>query len=131
MQVLCIANRGAALSASYPALGNTPRSEFHVQIGREYKVFAVAIYIGATLLLLADDDHLPNWYPLDLFSISQAQIPSDWFATAYRGNEGGLQFLLGYERLVSDESHYDALLERDPEALKLFWSTVGEGNSVG
>jgi hypothetical protein len=124
MRVLCTSNRGLALSAKYLALGNTPRSEFHVQIGQEYVVFAVAIYSGVTMLLLEDDDHLPNWYPLDLFTISQARIPSDWFSIAYPGTENGLQFLVGYERLVSDESHYDALLEREPEALGFFLHTV-------
>jgi hypothetical protein len=87
-------------------------------------VFAIAIYSGATLFLLADDDNLPNWYPADLFSISAMRIPPDWFATAYAGNESGLQLLLGYERLISDESHYDALLERDPEAIRYFWQIV-------
>jgi hypothetical protein len=124
MRVLCNSNMGSVLSANYLAIGNTPQSIFHVQVGREYSVFAIAVYRGAALLLLADENNLPNWYPLDLFSISEASIPSNWFSAIYQGNENGVQLLLGYEDLISDESHYNALLERDPRALEIFRAKV-------
>jgi hypothetical protein len=122
MRVLCNSNEGSALSAKYLGIGNTPESVFHVQVGTAYSVFAIAVYRGATLLLLSDDDGLPNWYPVDLFSIKDNKIPADWLIAVYSGNDEGLQFLMGYERLVSEDSHYEALLERDPAALSFFRS---------
>lgn len=119
MRVTCNANTGKALTTKH-LIGNTPDSIFHVSIGREYSVFAIAVYGGATLLLLSDDDDLPNWYAVDLFSISDARVPQDWHCAAYPGSGDSLQFLLGYERLVSDESHYDGLLERSPADIAAF-----------
>lgn len=98
----------------------TKRSAFHVVVGREYFVFALAVYRGVLLLLLSDEDHLPNWHPIDLFSISDGRLPQDWYSAAYPGNDDGLQFLIGYERLIMDASHYDALLERDASAMQAF-----------
>lgn len=120
MKVKCRANSGKALTPKYLALGDTPQTVFHVAIEKEYKVFAVAVYRGVVLLLLSDEDELPNWYPVDLFSMSHGRIPEEWFSAMYPGNDDGLQFLMGYPRIVSDESHYDALLERDPSAIEAF-----------
>jgi hypothetical protein len=119
MRVRCTANTGKVLTSKYLS-GNTKQSVFHVTVEKEYLVFAIAVYRGATLLLLSDDNGLPNWYPIDLFTISDAKIPPDWFSAIYAHNEGALQFLQGYERIVKDESHYDALLERSEEALVVF-----------
>ncbi len=119
MRVICSANTGKALTTKN-LIGNTAESVFHVAIGKEYSVFAAAVYRGATLLLLCDENGLPNWYPVDLFSISDARVPQNWYSATYPRNEHGLQFLLGYEQIVTDESHYDALLERSPEAIETF-----------
>lgn len=119
MRVSCSANTGKALAPRY-LVGNTPESVFHVTVGRDYEVFAIAVYRGAPLLLLSDDNGLPNWYPVDLFSISDPRVSVDWLAASYPDNATGLQFLLGYGQLISDESHYDALLERSPEAMEVF-----------
>jgi hypothetical protein len=128
MRVTCNANTGKALTTKY-LVGNTPESIFHVTIGREYAVFSVAVYRGATMLLLSDDSNLPNWYPVDLFSISDARVPQDWLSAAYAGTGDHLQFLIGYERIVSDESHYDGLLERIPVDLEAFRMEKAKGES--
>jgi hypothetical protein len=120
MTVTCIANTGKVLSPKYLEIGNTPDSVFHIAIKEHYQVFAIACYKGAVLLLLSDDANLPNWYPIDLFSVEDGQLPSDWHCATYRNNDDGLQFLIGYQRLISDESHYDALLERETEAVEYF-----------
>ena len=119
MRVTCNANTGKALTTKY-LIGNTPESIFHVAIGREYTVFAIAVYRGATMLLLSDENDLPNWYPIDLFSVSDARVPQDWYSATYPGSGDALQCLLGYQRIVSDESHYDGLLERSPTDLDVF-----------
>jgi hypothetical protein len=123
MRVTCNANTGQALTKKY-LIGNTVESIFHVSIGKEYRVFAIAVYRGATLLLLSDEDNLPNWYPMDLFSISDSRLPHDWYGAAYPSNDDGLQFLLGYKQIAFDEEHYDALLEREPHALRTFFQEV-------
>jgi hypothetical protein len=120
VKVVCLANSGEALTSKYLAIGNSVNAEFNVIVGREYIVFAIAVYQGVTLFLLNDNNGHPNWYPVDLFSISDARVPEDWFGASYSTRDSNLQFLLGYQRMIDDESHYDALLERSPAALEWF-----------
>ncbi|QOK94357.1 hypothetical protein HF908_23540 (plasmid) [Ralstonia pseudosolanacearum] len=103
------------------SLGYTPQSSFTVSVGREYRVFAMALWQGVMLLLLADDHHLPNWFPMCLFSVSDSRLPDEWSFCSTESNEGELQALWGYEQLIADTTHYDGLLEREPEALRYFY----------
>jgi hypothetical protein len=128
MRVTCNANTGKALTTK-ALIGYTPDSIFHVAIGQEYPVFGVAVYRGATLLLLSDDNDLPNWYPVDLFTISEAKVSKDWYSASYQGSGEALQFLMGYERLVTDEGHYDGILERFPADLEVFRMATGKTKS--
>ena len=87
MIVTCIANIGAALSAKYLAEGNTESSIFDVAIGREYPVFAMALWKDQILLLLSDELSFPNWYPIELFSVKDPRLPADWVFGAYRTHD--------------------------------------------
>jgi len=120
MRVKCLANRGIALLPGN-LHGNTTESIFHVVVGKEYLVFAMAIWMTHVSVLLSDENHLPNWYPLELFSVADPRLPNDWLFAEDLRNEYGLQAVWGYERLVQEPSHYDALLERIPEELKYFY----------
>jgi len=120
MKVVCTANSGKALQTKY-LVGYSPETVFHLTLGAEYIVFAFSVYRGSPMLLLAEDrTSLPNWYPVDLFSISDARVPQGWLSASYTASGEALQFLMGYERIVSDESHYDGLLERIPADLEAF-----------
>jgi len=121
MTVICNSNSGKTLASRYLARGYTAQSEFGISIDREYAVFGTALWQSLLLFLISDDNSLPNWYPADLFSIKDGKLGSDWFFNAYAGNEDGLQAIWGYDALVHDDTHYDALLERNPEAMKVFY----------
>ena len=73
------------------------------------------------LLLLMDEYQLPNWFPADLFSIDEPHLPENWSFKMCINAEHGLQAVWGYEELIFDEAHHDDLLERDPEALRVFY----------
>lgn len=121
MRVTCISDSGQSLSDQFLRLGYTVKSAFSVSVGKEYEVFAMSLWSGAILLLLADEHHLPNWFPLELFSLIDPGLPADWSFWPNLANKNGLQALWGYERLITDASHYDGLVERDPEALRHFY----------
>jgi hypothetical protein len=127
MRITCMANLGESLPDSYLAIGYTKESIFHVKIASEYLVYGIAVYRGIVLFLLLDDVNLPNWYPADLFSIADPKIPANWLSAVYPRNMEGLNFLIGYKALIADDLHYDALLERAPEALKIFHEEVVGG----
>lgn len=122
MQVICNYNSGQTFPARLLNLGYTTQSAFTVSVGKEYQVFAMALWRGVVLMLLADDSHFPNWFPIDLFSMSDSRLPENWSFLSAESNESGLQALWGYERLITDDSHYDGLLEREPEALRHFYA---------
>jgi hypothetical protein len=121
MRVTCKDNSGQSLSSQLYRLGYTGQSTFSVLVGKEYEAFGMSLWRGALLLLLADEHHLPNWFPLELFSLSDRRLPKDWAFSPSLNNEEGLQALWGYGRLITDMAHYDGLMERDPEALRYFY----------
>lgn len=79
----------------------------------------MSLYAGALMVLIRDDTRLPNWYPIQLFEVAEPVLPNNWLFANF-GNSEHLQAIWGYEELIRDESHYDALLERDPDALRIF-----------
>lgn len=121
MRARCLSNDGRSLSENYKNLdGYTAESIFDVAIGKEYQVFAMSLWSGAILILLADENHLPSWFPIELFLIIDSRLPNNW-AFASTPASSYLQGLWGYELIINDPSHYDGLLERNPEALRSFY----------
>lgn len=121
MRVICNSNSGQSLPSRMLSSGHTLQSSFTVSIGREYHVFAMALWQGVILLLLADDHHLPNWFPMCLFSANDPRLPDEWSFWSAESDEEGLQALWGYKQLIANATHYDGLLEREPEALRYFY----------
>jgi hypothetical protein len=120
MQVRCNANRGRDLPRKYLSLGYTEHSVFNVNVGSVYTVFGMSIWKDALHVLLSDDNGLPNWHPIELFTVLDGRVPDDWLFCAYGDNDSDLKALWGYADLVRNDGHYDALLEREGEALSLF-----------
>lgn len=121
MRVICNSDSGRSLSKGLLALGYTPQSNFTVSIGREYRVYAMSLWQGVIFVLLKDDTGLPNWFPIPLFTVTDSRLPENWLFSSHNGDESRLRALWGYDKLVTDVAHYDLLIERDPEALKIFY----------
>ncbi|MEV5576073.1 hypothetical protein AB0L06_39085 [Spirillospora sp. NPDC052269] len=120
MKVVCIRGRAivTVISAAY-----NPMAVADVTIGSSYPVAAISIYSGMVMVLIRDDAQLPCWYPMEMFDVVDPHLPSDWLFANYSDSEF-LQAIWGYEELVMDESHYDALLEREDGALVIFNARV-------
>lgn len=91
----------------------------HLTLATRYRACAMSVYAGSIMILVRDDTDLPNWYPVQLFTIDNPDLPSGWRFASY-GESGHLRAIWGYAELVDDESHYDALLERHADALAVF-----------
>jgi hypothetical protein len=122
MQVMCNANHATALPPKYFVAfgGNSHESIFHVSVGTEYLVFGMAAYNGVIVFLVLDDTHKPNWYPIEFFSVTDPKLPADWLFSRNVANEHGIDAIWGYKNLITDPKHYEDLIEREPEALKIF-----------
>lgn len=122
MRILCVENNGSSLSQSWNSIGYSSKSEFHLSVGKEYAVHGMAIWRDHLLVLLCDDVSLPNWYPIKIFYVSDGRMPSGWKFTCSRRQEDSLlQALWGYDELITVKGHYDGLLERDANALRIFF----------
>lgn len=120
MRVICEKKVARMSAPSRPLAPYEADSEFDITVSKEYVALGVSVWEGIVLLLLADDYDLPNWHPLEMFSVSDPKLSNNWFFSGTAASEQGVQAICGYRELVFDQSHYTALLERDPVALDTF-----------
>lgn len=116
MRVVCKTNRGCDVPKkiiSIMVYENTVCSE--LKIGNEYTVYAISLYKGALHYMIED---LPSWYPAEFFQVTDRLIYNEWYFEFY-GDVNGLNALWGYKELL-DLTHYEALLEIEPEAQEIF-----------
>jgi hypothetical protein len=102
---------------------------FALTVDRKYVVVGMGIWETVLQVLTKDDNGLPAWCPAALFDIDDQAMPPSWrFALRSGAHCSGTDLWTrwvahwGYEQLVSDERHSDALMERDAEALVIFES---------
>jgi hypothetical protein len=72
------------------------------------------------VLLISDDTGQPNWYPASQFKVENPHLPPDWTYDIMRRDARGLRAIWAYHQMVENKSHNDALIARDPEALRVF-----------
>lgn len=123
MIATCVINNVQSLPPN--PLAYNQSAVIHLSVDTEYAVCAMSIYAGALMVLVSDDTGLPNWYPVQLFRVIDSRIPGDWRFASY-GESRHLQALWGYDEMIEDEQHYDAILSRDPDALEEFFSRSGQ-----
>lgn len=104
---------------------------YPVTPGKLYPVIGLGIWETVLHALIEDDDGLANWCPIGLFDIGPQTLPSEWsFALADGVSASGRQLWTrwvarwGYDELVKDVDHSDALMNRDPEAIRIFQREV-------
>ena len=127
MQVRCIGNMGVDLGSSPSRYFHTDRTRFHVSLGSLYLVLGMGIWETVLMVLVRNDSGLPSWLPIGLFEMVNFAFPGDWeFALvdgiAASGGDATNRWVAmwGYPELVRDRGHSDALLTRDPTALRTF-----------
>lgn len=127
MQVKCIANLGKNLSPKTIQSGQLVTTEYNLDIGQEYTVYGILVWGGSLRYLIVVLDDLPGWYPAELLEVVDHLLPLEWYYN-FRGYEdNSLYAIWGYKEMVFDtDKHYDALIEREPEALEIFFKRKKE-----
>lgn len=118
MNVVCIANTGAALSEKNLSGGNSRESVFDLVIGQSYTVYGMCIWQDSLHYLLVGASNYPSWYPAELFEISNSLLPLEWYFN-YVGTTWTTA-IWGYKELVTNDSHEEDLMERKAHALEIF-----------
>ena len=131
MRVLCKANSGQALSAEYFEIGYTSSTEFDLEQGKEYIVYAIILTKGLLSYLIVGEASLPGWYPARLFGLTRKDLPNDWFFEYLSEEEGFVvDALWGYEELVHKEDHFDGLSNMNKPDIEVFLQRKKEIDNV-
>jgi hypothetical protein len=125
VKLVCTGGTGADLPEDVlESSGNTRFSRFNVTVGEEYNVWAMALWTYGVGVLIVDDTGRPNWKLIDLFTVVDGQLPTNWKFAVTKGQEPVLA-LWGYPTLVGDPDHHRMLIERKISALNAFLSQTG------
>jgi hypothetical protein len=134
----CIHNNAVGLGGPGRAAFYGEGTTFELELNKLYPIVGLGLFETVLLALVCDETGKPNWLPIGLFEIENAALPTDWeFAlidgAAASGGDSANRWVAqwGYAELVRDVRHSDALIERDPGALKVFYDelkrrTIGE-----
>lgn len=122
MRVKCIANTGSALSSATRETGYFDTTEFQLAIGAVYTVYGISLWQGVLHYLTMDKyETLPFWHPAELFRVDDSSLPLEWHCQFFGADpELALHAIWGYKELVTEEDHYDDLMEREEEAIRIF-----------
>lgn len=127
----CRYNTGSELL--HPARGHfySERTKFALTPGQDYRVAGLGIFETILLALVCDDTGKPNWLPVGLFDLEDMEVADSWhFAVrngllAAGGDPTGQWIAMwGYKELVFDPRHSEALIDREPEALAVFYRVM-------
>ena len=121
MIATCIGNYGRHLPATVlSSSGNTERSNFHLTIGRQYTVYAMALWKSGLGYLVVDDNEDPRWREVELFDLIDSRIPVGWEFVQVDEELSQVLALWGYPILIRDPNYYDDLAEGKPQAMAEF-----------
>jgi hypothetical protein len=119
-----VGNRGADLpTEARELMPYHDETNFRVTPGQNYEVYAMAWWPRGIIILILDDLVRPHWYPIYLFKVSNSSLPACWhFGTVGDPAPRALEpmALWGYEALISDRNHHEALVYSKKDALRTF-----------
>lgn len=127
MLAVCVDNSPAALADHQRGRFTEVNDPYPLTPGKKYPLIGLGIWETILYALVEDDHGLPMWCPIGLFEIGPQTLPAHWSFTLAEGiRASGRQLWTrwvarwGYDELVRDEGHSDGLMNRDPQALRIF-----------
>ena len=125
MKVKCIHDTGKFLSKKFIDMGWTRESRMDLQINATYTVYGICYCKNVFKYLIAEQNIDPFWLPDEIFEIVDHKISILWFFDKF-GDDYGIEALWGYNELISNEDHYDNLINRKKEDLDIFYKRKRE-----
>jgi hypothetical protein len=116
MIVKCLAASGGQRVAPAYGLTYVRPPEFRLTRGREYEVYALALFEQGPAFLVRNDDCYPEWYAAGVFEVLGGEVPGGWRA----GRGDGYELVLGYPELAASEAGMAELVELRWDALRDF-----------
>ena len=100
-----------------------------IEVGKEYRVMGLMITRYSNCLhYLVDDDDRTWWCPYMLFEISDNSLPNNWYIMLIDKSEPFIDVfcLSGFYELCNDDEYYDALTERESQAMETYFKRKRE-----
>ena len=122
MKVTCLYNTGDYLTKATEEI-------FNLVIKKEYIVYGICkLQSGElTYLILGERENMPSWYPAELFKISDALQPLEWYCADHRHVKNTyIDYIWGYKELALDNTHALGLIERENKDMELFLKRKAE-----
>lgn len=118
MKVICNFNDPLNLPFEYPN-----DFDYGLEIGKEYIVMGIVLYKNSNnMYYLVDSNGRPNWFPYQIFKISENSLPEDWFINVqYKKENSDIYSIWGFSELCNNEEYYDLLMDRDKSALNIYF----------
>ncbi len=101
---------------------------YGLELGKEYTVMGILMYRDTNCLYyLIDVNGNPNWFPYLLFNISNNYLSCEWFIKVNgRTKDNHIHTIWGFYELCYNDSFYDQLLDREEEAMQIYFRRKGE-----
>lgn len=96
---------------------------YGLEINREYVVMGMVIYKNSPCIYyLIDVNGTPDWFPSVLFKISDNTLPFNWCFGFYAEIvDVNIYAIWGFQELCTDDSFYDKLMDRDKDAIQVYF----------
>ena len=119
MKILCHSNNPNKVSSDVP--------DFNFGLIKKKEYFVIGLLLtNNQFWFLIDENSKPNFYPLQLFTITDILIPPNWNFKVYDECDGVYPFnksaIWGYKELCVDLNHYEEIINRIPKALNLYFN---------
>ena len=89
--------------------------------GKNYDIYAVALFEAVLFGQLIDDLGNPSWWPFWLFDVTDPSIPREWICSVFHDEP---VLVLGPEFVAGSQAKYSAMVEQEPAQVDLFWAYV-------
>ncbi|TPV31129.1 hypothetical protein FJ651_15570 [Paucihalobacter ruber] len=102
---------------------NVDFSAFGLIIGEIYFVMAMLLFKDTKhLYYLVDINGKPNWFPHELFVVVENSLPKNWSFKVFNTEpDVDIYCIWGYHELCNNDEHYNQLIEREDEALSIYF----------
>lgn len=90
----------------------------YLKMGSEHIVYGMELYNDELQYLITNGGEWPFWYPSELFRITDSLVYTEWHVSVSE-HQGKLNVIWGYKELL-DPTHYQNLLERELEDMRIF-----------
>lgn len=107
--------------SSIESFGFAQPSNVRVIVGKQYIVYAISIFRAVVFFQVVDNLDRPGWYPSWFFDNSDMTLPDDWICNVQHDDP---QLIIGPSFVAKTEDAYNAMVQLEPESVKLFWEQV-------